>query len=46
VTFTESLPQLPPRCKITRRLLGQAGCEVRDRGITPVEAARHGPHRR
>jgi transposase len=41
VTFTESLPQLPPRCKITRRLLGQAGCEVRDRGITPAEAARH-----
>jgi transposase len=41
VTFTESLPQLPPRCKITRRLLEQAGCEVRDRGITPAEAARH-----
>jgi transposase len=40
-TFTESLPQLPPRCKITRRLLEQAGCEVRDRGITPSEAARH-----
>ena len=41
MTFTESLPQLPPRCKITRRLLGQARCEVRDRGITPAEAARH-----
>jgi transposase len=40
-TFTESLPQVPPRCRITRRLLEQAGCEVRDRGITPAEAARH-----
>ena len=40
-TFTEHLPQVPPRCRITRRLLGQAGAEVRDRGITPAEAARH-----
>jgi transposase len=40
-TFTESLPQVPPRCRIARRLLEQAGCEVRDRGITPAEAARH-----
>jgi transposase len=40
-TFTESLPQVPPRCRITRRLREQAGTEVRDRGITPAEAARH-----
>jgi transposase len=39
-TFTESVPQLPPRCTITRRLLEQAGAEVTDRGITPAEAAR------
>ena len=40
-TFTESLPQIPPRCRITRRLREQAGTEVRDRGITPAGAARH-----
>jgi transposase len=40
-TFTESLPQVPPRCRITRRLREQAGTEVRDRGVTPAEAARH-----
>jgi len=40
-TFTESLPQVPPRCRITRRLREQAGTEVRDRGITPAGAARH-----
>ena len=39
-TFTESVPQVPPRCTITRRLLGHAGAEVTDRGITPAEAAR------
>ena len=39
--FTESLPQVPPRCRVTRRLREQAGAEVRDRGITPAEAARH-----
>jgi len=39
-TFTESVPQVPPRCTITRRLLEQAGAEVADRGITPAEAAR------
>ena len=39
-TFTESVPQVPPRCTITRRLLGHAGSEVTDRGITPAEAAR------
>jgi transposase len=40
-TFTEWVPQLPPRCTITRRLLDQAGSEVADRGITPAESARH-----
>jgi transposase len=39
-TFTESVPQVPPRCTITRRLLEHAGAEVADRGITPSEAAR------
>jgi transposase len=39
-TFTESVPQLPPRCTITRRLLDHAGAEVAGRGITPAEAAR------
>ena len=39
-TFTEPVPQLPPRCTITRRLLEHAGAEVADRGITPAEAAR------
>ena len=39
-TFTESVPQLPPRCTVTRRLLEHAGAEVADRGITPAEAAR------
>ena len=40
-TFTESVPALPPRCRITARLRGQAGAEVAERGITPAEAARH-----
>jgi len=40
-TFTEWVPQLPPRCQITRRLLEHAGAEVAERGITPAEAARH-----
>ncbi len=40
-TFTEWLPQVPPRCRITRRLREQAGTEIMDRGITPAEAARH-----
>jgi transposase len=39
-TFTEPVPQLPPRCTITRRLLEHAGAEVADRGVTPAEAAR------
>jgi transposase len=40
-TFTESVPALPPRCRITARLREQAAHEVADRGITPAEAARH-----
>jgi transposase len=40
-TFTEWVPQIPPRCRLTRRLREQAGTEVADRGITPAEAARH-----
>ncbi len=40
-TFTEWVPQVPPRCTITRRLLDQAGTEIADRGITPAGAARH-----
>ena len=40
-TFTESVPALPPRCRITARLREQAAHEVAERGITPAEAARH-----
>ena len=40
-TFTERVPQVPPRCRLTARLREQAGTEVAGRGITPAEAARH-----
>jgi transposase len=40
-TFTEWVPQLPPRCRIMARLREQAAHEVTGRGITPAEAARH-----
>jgi transposase len=40
-TFTEGVPQLPPRCRITARLREQAAHEAVGRGITPAEAARH-----
>ncbi len=40
-TFTEWVPQVPPRCRITRRLLEHCGDEVAGRGITPAESARH-----
>ena len=40
-TFTERLPQVPPRCRVTARLREQAAREVAERGITPAEAARH-----
>ncbi len=39
-TFTESLPAVPPRCRITGRLRELAGHEAGGRGITPAEAAR------
>jgi transposase len=40
-TFTEWLPQVPPRCRLTARLREQAAVEIAERGITPAEAARH-----
>jgi len=40
-TFTEWVPQLPPRCRITRRLPEHCGDEIAGRGITPAESARH-----
>lgn len=40
-TFTERLPQVPPRRRVTERLREQAAREVEERGVTPAEAARH-----
>ena len=40
-TFTESVPALPPWCRITARLREQAAREVIGRGSPPAEAARH-----
>ena len=40
-TFTDWLPQVPPRCRLTARLREQAGTEVSEHGITPAGAARH-----
>jgi transposase len=40
-TFTEWVPAVPPRCRITARLREQAAHEVAGRGVTPAEAARH-----
>jgi transposase len=39
-TFTERLPQIPPRCRLTGRLRELLGAEVAARGITPAEAGR------
>ena len=39
-TFTESLPAVPARCRLTERLRGLAGAEVAGRGCTVAEAAR------
>jgi transposase len=39
-TFTESLPAVPPRCRLTGRLRELAGAEVAGRGCTVAEAAR------
>ena len=40
-TFTESVPTLPPRCRIPARLPEHAAREVTRRGITPAEATPH-----
>ncbi len=39
-TFTQSLPGVPARCRLTERLRGLAGAEVAERGCTVAEAAR------
>ncbi len=39
-TFTESLPAVPPRCRLTSRLRGLLGAEVAERGCTVAEAGR------
>ena len=39
-TFTESLPAVPPRCRLTGRLRGLLGAEVAERGCTVAEAGR------
>jgi transposase len=42
-TFTEAVPQVPPRCRLTGRLRELAGADVAGRGCTVAEAARwHG----
>jgi transposase len=40
VTFTESLPAIGPRCRLTSRLRGLLGAEVAERGCTVAEAGR------
>ncbi|MBS2545307.1 transposase [Catenulispora sp. NL8] len=39
-TFTESLPQIPPRSRLTGRLRASAGVAVADPGRTVLQAAR------
>jgi transposase len=39
-TFTESLPAVPARRRLTERLRGLAGAEVAERGCTVAEASR------
>ena len=39
-TFTEWVPQVPPRCRLTERLRERAAAEIAGRGVTPAEAAR------
>ena len=39
-TFTESLPAVPARCRLTGRLRELTGAEVAERGCTVAEAAR------
>ncbi len=40
MTFTESLPAVPPRCRLTSRLRDLLGAEVAERGCTVAEAGR------
>jgi hypothetical protein len=40
VTFTESLPAIGSRCRLTSRLRGLLGAEVAERGCTVAEASR------
>jgi transposase len=40
VTFTESLPAIGPRYRLTSRLRGLLGAEVAERGCTVAEASR------
>jgi transposase len=40
LTFTESLPAIGPRCRLTSRLRGLLGAEVAERGCTVAEASR------
>ncbi len=40
VTFTESLPAVPPRCRLTSRLRDLLGAEVAERGCTVAEVGR------
>lgn len=39
-TFTEALPQIPPRSRLTSRLRGAAGTAVADGGRTVLQSAR------
>jgi transposase len=39
-TFTEAVPQIPPRSRLTGRLRGELGRDVADRGLTVVQAGR------
>ncbi len=40
VTFTEAVPQIPPRSRLTGRLRQEVGRDVADRGRTVVQAGR------
>ena len=40
VTFTEAVPQIPPRSRLTGRLRHEIGRDVADRGRTVVQAGR------
>jgi transposase len=40
MTFAESLPAIPPRCRLISRLRALLGAEVAERGCTVAEAGR------